>query len=90
MAGFVVPFVFFAGIVGLIWAIYNYKKLSDVNVKPMDEGEEESGKKLIDGFDPVSIGAIIQEGASEFIIAEYKICSLFIIIMAAIVYVCVD
>jgi len=36
MAGFVVPFVFFAGITGLIWAIYNYKKLSDVNVKPIE------------------------------------------------------
>jgi len=49
MAGFVVPFVFFAGIVGLIWAIYNYKKLSDVNVKPMEEGEEESGKEKTGG-----------------------------------------
>ena len=36
MAGFVVPFVFFTGIAGLIWAIYNYKKLSDVNVKPIE------------------------------------------------------
>lgn len=38
----------------------------------------------------MSIGAIIQEGASEFILSEYKVCSFFIIIMAGIVYFCVD
>ena len=41
-------------------------------------------------MDPVAIGAIIKEGANEFIISEYKICSLFIVLMAAIVFVCVD
>jgi hypothetical protein len=41
MAGFVVPFVFFSGIVGLLWAIYNYKKLSEVNVKRLSEKEGE-------------------------------------------------
>lgn len=38
----------------------------------------------------VEIGEIIREGASEFIWAEYKICSIFIILMAGIVFVCVD
>lgn len=38
----------------------------------------------------MEIGAIIEEGASEFIVSEYKICTIFIIIMGAIVYYCVD
>lgn len=33
---------------------------------------------------------IIKEGASEFIISEYKIISIFIILMAAVVFFCVD
>jgi hypothetical protein len=64
MAGFVVPFVFFAGVVGLLWAIYNYKKISEVNIKQVEAGEGEESKSLLDANDPVSIGAIIQEGAS--------------------------
>ena len=31
---FVVAFVFVSGIIGLVWAIYNYNKLGEVNVKP--------------------------------------------------------
>lgn len=38
----------------------------------------------------MEIGAIISEGASEFIWAEYKICSVFILLMAMIVFFCVD
>lgn len=90
MPGFVVPFVFVSGIAGLIWAIYNYKKLSEVNIKRLSQKEGEESKSLLDGYDPVSIGAIIQEGASQFILSEYKICTFFIIIMAGIVYFCVD
>jgi len=33
MGGFVVPFVFFSGFVGLFWAIYNYCKLSEIEVR---------------------------------------------------------
>ena len=36
--GFVVPLVFFSGIVGLFWAIYNYKKLGDIEVKRASKG----------------------------------------------------
>lgn len=36
------------------------------------------------------IGTIIAEGASEFIASEYKICAAFIILMAAVVFFCVD
>lgn len=38
----------------------------------------------------VEIGAIIHEGASEFIISEYKTCSVFLLGIAAIVWACVD
>lgn len=64
MAGFVVPFVFISGIVGLVWAIYNYKRISEVNIKQQSHKAEEEGKSLLDTYDPVSIGAIIQEGAN--------------------------
>ncbi len=69
MAGFVIPFVFFSGIIGLLWAIYNYKRISEVNIKRLSEKEGESTKSFLEGHDPVSIGAIIQEGASEFILS---------------------
>ena len=61
----------------------------------VDLGAEESDEELkvpLNSSTPgaVEIGAIIREGASEFIIAEYKICSVFIILMAVIVFICVD
>jgi len=37
MALFVVTFVFVAGVVGLVWAIYNYKQLSDVELTSDDK-----------------------------------------------------
>ena len=41
-------------------------------------------------YDPVSIGAIIKEGANAFIYAEYKIICTFMLLMAVIIYCCVD
>lgn len=38
----------------------------------------------------VEIGAIIQEGATEFIVSEYKICFLFVLLMSGIIFFCVD
>jgi inorganic pyrophosphatase len=38
----------------------------------------------------VEIGAIIHEGATEFIVSEYKVCSIFISLIAVIVWACVD
>lgn len=38
----------------------------------------------------VEIGSIIHEGATEFIVSEYKTCSVFIGIIAVIVWACVD
>ena len=83
MAGLIVPFVFVSGVLGLVWAYMNYSKLKNVKV-------EEDGEALMGHNSPVKIGKIIQSGAYQFIIAEYQICFLFIVIMAAIVYVCVD
>lgn len=36
------------------------------------------------------IGAIIAEGASAFIYEEYRICAVFILLMAGVVFFCVD
>lgn len=38
----------------------------------------------------MDIGAVIKEGASEFIWSEYKICTVFIALMAVVVFFCVD
>lgn len=38
----------------------------------------------------VEIGGLIHEGASEFITSEYKICAVFVAIIAGIVWLCVD
>ena len=87
--GFVVPLVFFSGFVGLFWAIYNYKKLGQIQIRASSKSAP-GDQKLLDKQDPIQIGAIIQEGASAFILAEYKIIVIFIIIMGGIVYFCVD
>ena len=86
---FVVTLVFVSGVVGLLWAFYNYRKLAEIDCK-LPQAREEEEKKLLDSFDPISIGAIIEEGASAFILAEYKIMAIFIVVMGAIVYLCVD
>ena len=86
---FVVTLVFISGILGLIWAFYNYRKLSEIQCKK-PQGRDSQDRKLVDSFDPISIGAIIEEGASAFIYAEYKIMGIFILVMGAIVYICVD
>ena len=38
----------------------------------------------------VQIGSIIHEGATEFIVSEYKICFVFVLLMSGIVFFCVD
>ena len=86
---FIIPFIYFSGVVGLLWAIYNFRKLGEVDIR-ISKHSAHSDDRLLHKEDPVSIGAIIQEGASEFIVSEYKILSVFILIMGAIVYVCVD
>lgn len=40
MALFVVTFVFVAGIVGIVWAIYNYKQLADVDLEGVEKSEK--------------------------------------------------
>lgn len=83
-------FIIGSGVVGLIWAYYNYSKLKAMDVE--GEGSDEEMKQSLMPKSPgvVEIGAIIAEGASEFIWSEYKISALLIIGMAIIVYFCVD
>lgn len=88
---FIVNLVFISGIAGLVWALYNYRELKSIECRSLSEkshGEED--EKLVVHYDPVSIGAIIKEGANAFIYAEYKIIFTFMILMAVIVYCCVD
>jgi len=85
----IIFFIVAAGVVGLAWSWYNYSVLNKMEVEDINKIDEE---RLLKTEHPgvVEIGAIIRQGASAFISAEYKICSIFIIIMAGIVYVCVD
>lgn len=39
--GFVVPLVFFSGIIGLFWAIYNYRKLGEIDIRTSFKAQEE-------------------------------------------------
>ena len=55
---FVVTLVFLSGIAGLVWAIYNYKKLGEIECR-MASGRSQQEVKLLEHYDPVSIGAII-------------------------------
>jgi H+-translocating diphosphatase len=88
---FVVTLVFISGIAGIIWAAYNYYKLGEIEAKEQSvRSVEEGNKLLLDKYDPVAIGAIIQEGANAFIYAEYKIITMFMIVMGGIIYCCVD
>jgi len=38
---FVVILVFVSGIVGLAWAVYNFKKLGEVSIKVAEKSEHE-------------------------------------------------
>lgn len=90
MFGLLEWFVVVSGLAGLFWAYYNYKKIMEVDLGAYSS--DENMMEPLNSHKPsaVEIGAIIREGASEFIWSEYKICSVFILLMAAIVFFCVD
>jgi Na+/H+-translocating membrane pyrophosphatase len=83
-------FVTLSGIVGIAWAIYNYMKLKEIDLG--GEAHDEEIKQPLNSKHPgvVEIGMIIKEGANAFIWSEYKICFVFIILMGAVVFFCVD
>jgi inorganic pyrophosphatase len=82
-------FIIVTGLIGLAWAWYNYNALCKMDVEDISKVDEE---RLLKTEHPgvIEIGAIIRTGAQAFITAEYKICSIFIVLMAIIVFVCVD
>ena len=80
---------------GLWWAYHNYQQLLAVSLVskriglPMDE-ELSTINTQAEAHEAVEIGQIIQEGAHEFILSEYKVCSVFVGLMAVLVWLCVD
>ena len=69
MFGLLEWFVTISALAGLFWAYINYKKLTEVDLGV--EGSDEDLKVPLNSKNPgaVEIGAIIREGASEFIIS---------------------
>lgn len=58
-----------SAVAGLLWAYTNYKKLTEVDLGV--EGSDEDLKAPLNSkiLGAVEIGAIIREGASEFIVS---------------------
>ena len=85
-------FIVVSGIVGLAWAYYNYSQLLKIPVGGSIGNSLDDENRLLADSPPgvMDIGAVIREGASEFIWSEYKICSLFILLMAVVIFFCVD
>ena len=82
---------------GFYWAYHNYTQLKTINLHHKKIGlqmEEElshiNSQGSSEPHEAVEIGNIIHEGASEFILSEYKICSVFVALMATLVWLCVD
>lgn len=69
MFGLLEWFVTISALAGLFWAYTNYKKLTEVDLGA--EGSDEELRVPLNSKHPgaVEIGAIIREGASEFILA---------------------
>lgn len=64
MSAGVYVFVVLAGIVGIVWSIYNYIKLKEIDLG--GEAQNEDLKQALNSKHPgvVEIGMIIKEGAS--------------------------
>ena len=92
MGVFLEAFIIITGIVGLVWAYYNYSQLLKIPVGGSTESGMHDENRLLSENPPsvMDIGNVIREGASEFIWSEYKICALFILLMAVVVFFCVD
>lgn len=83
-------FIVISGVIGLAWAVYQYLQLKKISLNNSFNVEDEMQFTIGTGLGVVEIGAIIQEGAIEFIMSEYKVCSCFVALMALVVYFCVD
>lgn len=64
MSAGVYVFVVLAGIVGIVWSIYNYIKLKEIHLG--GEAQNQDLKQALNSKHPgvVEIGMIIKEGAS--------------------------
>ena len=86
----IITLVVIAGVLGLAWARYNYKKVASITLNSCSIGLNEQDEEMVDRMSVAEIGKIIADGAEQFIESEYKACSAFILVMGLIIYVCVD
>jgi hypothetical protein len=90
----VVIIILITALLGLIWSFHHYSKLQQIPIHSghalMEDEIHFQEEKSSSTMSAVQIGAIIQEGATEFIVSEYKICFVFVLLMSVIVFFCVD
>lgn len=89
---FLITLIILAVILGLIWSYFNFTQIKSVPISSNFGIEDELHNINYSqgALGIVEIGNIIHEGATEFIVSEYKTCSVFIGIIAVIVWACVD
>lgn len=89
---FLITLIVVAVILGLIWSYFNFTQIKSVSISSNFSIEDELHNINYNqgALGIVEIGNIIHEGATEFIVSEYKTCSVFIGIIAVIVWACVD
>lgn len=83
-------FIYLSSLLGLVWAFYNAKIISSVEIGASEPDEE--GKRLKEkNYDELEkIGKIIADGANSFLYQEYSIMSIFIVVFSVIVFLIVD
>lgn len=88
---FLIILIVLAVAVGAAWAWLNFCQIKAVPIGDSHSLEDEMHNiNFKASLGIVEIGAIIHEGATEFIVSEYRTCGVFILGIAGIVWVCVD
>jgi len=78
-----------AGVIGLLFSLYQFWKVASIKLTVSGAAVNDSAK-LLGGESShrlIEIYNAIREGADSFLMAEYKICAIFIVIFGAIVLV---
>jgi inorganic pyrophosphatase len=88
---FLIVLIVLAAAVGAGWAWLNLAQIKEVPLGSNHSLEDELHNiNFKSALGIVEIGAIIHEGATEFIVSEYRSCAIFIVAIASIVWACVD
>ena len=89
-----IAMIFGAAALALIWALVNALQISSIKVgETMGENEKEGEEPLINPnkMDTLkSIGSLIKNGANSFLIREYSIMAVFIVIFSIVIILVVD